>query len=157
MRPQMFVYFGDNFAVDRAELTQQGVTFIPPPIGAPSHFAQADSFTVHPNWDPNLIHPDMGVVFLDRKPPFDPLPLLPQPRRREPAGDDQRLGQQLGPDADDGRGRAGAAHGADADARVADRRRLSSRGSEPGHARSDGAGEHDQDGRARAELERLLR
>jgi hypothetical protein len=75
-RPQIFVYFGDNFAVDRAELTQQGVTFIPPPIGSPSHFAQADSFTVHPNWDPNLIHPDMGVVFLDRKPPFDPLPLF---------------------------------------------------------------------------------
>ena len=73
-RPQLFVYFGDNFAVDRAELTQQGVTFIPPPIGSPSHFAQPDSFTVHPNWDPNLIHPDMGVVFLDRKPPFDPLP-----------------------------------------------------------------------------------
>ena len=74
-RPQLFVYFGDNFAVDRAELVQSGVTFTPPPIGAPSHFAQADSFTVHPNWDPNLIHPDMGVVFLDRKPPFDPLPL----------------------------------------------------------------------------------
>jgi hypothetical protein len=73
-RPQMFVYWGDNFPVDKAELTQQGVTFTPPPIGAPSHFAQADSIQIHPNWDPNLIHPDMGIVFLDRKPPFDPLP-----------------------------------------------------------------------------------
>src|SRR4029079_3208278 len=34
-RPQMFIYWGDNFAVDKAELTQQGVTFIPPPIGSP--------------------------------------------------------------------------------------------------------------------------
>jgi hypothetical protein len=75
-RPQTFVYFGDNFAQDFSQLTQQGVTFIPPPIGSPSNWAQADSITVHPNWDPNLIHPDMGVVFLDRKPPFDPLPLL---------------------------------------------------------------------------------
>ena len=75
VRPQLFVYFGDNFAADFSQLTQDGFTFTPPPIGAPSKFAQADSFTVHPNWDPNLIHPDMGVVFLDRKPPFDPLPL----------------------------------------------------------------------------------
>jgi hypothetical protein len=70
----MFVYWGDNFPADFSQLTQQGVTFIPPAIGAPSNWAQADSIQIHPNWDPNLIHPDMGVVFLDRKPPFDPLP-----------------------------------------------------------------------------------
>jgi hypothetical protein len=76
-RPQLFVYYGDNFAADKAELVPQGDgTFVPPAIGVPSHFAQADSLQLHPNWDPNLIHPDMGVVFLDRKPPFDPLPFL---------------------------------------------------------------------------------
>jgi hypothetical protein len=72
---QLFVYYGDNFQQDFAELTPQGVTFIPPPVGAPSHWAQADTFQSHPSYDANLNSADMGVVFLDRKPPFDPLPL----------------------------------------------------------------------------------
>jgi hypothetical protein len=75
-RPQLFVYFGDNFAQDFGQLTPSGAGFSPPPIGSPSQFAQADSFETHPSWDPALIHPDMGAVYLDRKPPFDPLPLL---------------------------------------------------------------------------------
>jgi hypothetical protein len=72
---QLFVYFGDDFTTDFAELTQVGDTFVPPSPGQPSHWSQADSFEKHPQWDPNLVHPDMGVVYMDRKPPFDPLPL----------------------------------------------------------------------------------
>jgi hypothetical protein len=72
----VFVYWGDNFTQDFAELTDDGFFgFIPPPIGAPSHWAQADSFQSHPSYDANANSADLGVVFLDRKPPFDPLPL----------------------------------------------------------------------------------
>jgi hypothetical protein len=73
---EIFAYWGDNFAQDFSQLTPQGIGFIPPPIGSPSMFSKADSWQIHPSWDRVLIHPDMGVVFLDRKPPFDPLPLL---------------------------------------------------------------------------------
>jgi hypothetical protein len=72
---QLFVYYGDDFAADYDELTPGGDLFVPPAPGTPSHFSQADSFEKHPSWDPNLYYPDMGVVYLDRKLPFDPLPL----------------------------------------------------------------------------------
>ena len=72
---QMFVYFGDDFATDVNELTVQGATLIPPPPGSPSHWSKADSFETHPQYDANLNYPDMGVIYMDRKPPFDPLPL----------------------------------------------------------------------------------
>jgi hypothetical protein len=72
---QLFVYWGDNFAQDVAQLTTVNGMLVPPPVGQPSFWAQADSFETHPLYDPNLNHPDMGAVYLDRKPPFDPLPL----------------------------------------------------------------------------------
>lgn len=72
---QVFVYWGDNLAADEAELTPLGDTLVPPPVGSPSHWAQANSFEQHPNWNNELNSPDMGVIYLDRKPPFDPLPL----------------------------------------------------------------------------------
>jgi len=72
---QVFVYYGDNFTADFSQLTQIGDTFVPPPPGAPSFWSKADSFEQHPQWDPNLVAPDMGVVYLDRKLPFDPVPL----------------------------------------------------------------------------------
>ena len=72
---QAFVYWGDNFEADKSQLTRVGDTFVPPPIGSPSYFAQADSVQIHPSWDPVLHYPDMAVIFLDRKPPFDPLPI----------------------------------------------------------------------------------
>lgn len=79
---QLFVYWGDNFEADKSQLTQVGDTLYPPPIGAPSFWAQADSYQIHPSWNPAVVYPDMGVVFLDRKPPFDPLPIF---RSRVPA------------------------------------------------------------------------
>lgn len=72
---QVLVYFGDDFAADQAELVPNGIAFDVPNPGQPSHFAEADSFELHPQWDRNLIYPDLGVVYLDRKLPFDPLPL----------------------------------------------------------------------------------
>lgn len=73
---QMFVYYGDNFDQDLAELTSDGfIGLVPPPIGAPSHWSQADSWQIHPSYNANLNSADLAAVFLDRKPPFDPLPL----------------------------------------------------------------------------------
>jgi hypothetical protein len=69
----VFVYWGNNFATDIAELTPSGATFLTPPAG--SHWAKADSFQIHPSYDSNLNSADLGAVFLDRKPPYDPLPL----------------------------------------------------------------------------------
>lgn len=74
---EVYVYYGDNYDADQGELTDpngDGV-LTPPPPGSPSHWAQADSFEQHPNWNPTLYAPDMGVIYLDRKLPFDPLPL----------------------------------------------------------------------------------
>jgi hypothetical protein len=72
---QLFVYYGDNFTADFPELTQLGDTHVPPAPGQPSHWSQADSFEVNPQYDASLNAADMGVVYLDRKLPFDPLPL----------------------------------------------------------------------------------
>jgi secreted trypsin-like serine protease len=73
---QVFVYFGDNFQQDLPELTSDGfIGLVPPPLGAPSHWSQADSWQINPAYDANLNSQDTAVVFMDRKPPFDPLPL----------------------------------------------------------------------------------
>ncbi|HEY0467779.1 MAG TPA: trypsin-like serine protease, partial [Polyangiaceae bacterium] len=73
---QLFVYFGDDFATDLAELGPGPNGQLPPAPGQPSHFAQADSFEQHPDWDATQFYPDLGVVYLDRKLPFAPLPIL---------------------------------------------------------------------------------
>jgi hypothetical protein len=73
---QMFVYYGNDFEQDLSQLTSDGfIGLIPPAIGAPSNWSQADSWQVHPAYDPSLNSADIATVFLDRKPPFDPLPL----------------------------------------------------------------------------------
>lgn len=72
---QLFVYYGDNFDADLPQLVQGPNGLQPPPPGQPSFFAQADSFESHPSYDPAQHYPDIGVVYLDRKLPFDPLPL----------------------------------------------------------------------------------
>ena len=72
---QVLAYFGDDFATDFAQLPSFGVTYQVPAPGTPSNWAAADSFETHPKWDRQLIHPDLGAVYLDRKLPFDPLPL----------------------------------------------------------------------------------
>jgi hypothetical protein len=82
---QLFVYYGDNLEQDLSQLTSDGfIGLVPPPIGSPtSKWAQADSWQAHPAYDPTANSADLGAVFLDRKPPFDPLPLY---RNRVNAG-----------------------------------------------------------------------
>ena len=74
---QLFVYYGDKFDVDVAQLTTiPGTPFLKPPTpGQPSFWSQAESWESHPEYDPNLNSPDLAAVYLDRKLPFDPLPL----------------------------------------------------------------------------------
>jgi hypothetical protein len=67
---QVFAYWGNDFAADQAQLNL-GV----PRPGQPSVFARGDSYETHPDWDPTLSAPDIAVVYLDRKPPFEPMPL----------------------------------------------------------------------------------
>src|SRR5450432_3588361 len=74
---QLFVYYGDNFAADLGQLGPGPNGLLPPAPGQPSFFAQADSYEQHPDYNTSgNLSPDVGVVYLDRKPPFDPLPLL---------------------------------------------------------------------------------
>jgi hypothetical protein len=70
---QVFVYFGDEAPADFSELRHLSRGFATPP--ADSHWAQADSWESHPDFDANLNHPDLGAVYLDRKLPFSPLPI----------------------------------------------------------------------------------
>jgi hypothetical protein len=68
--PQAFVYFGTDFIGD----TQEPVE-IPPP-GQPSVWAFADSWQANPGFAANYYDADLAAVYLDRKLPFDPLPLF---------------------------------------------------------------------------------
>ena len=72
---QLFVYFGDDADTDFDEMLPNGPGFIPPAPGQPSHWAQADTFELHPDYDATVNYPDMAAVYLDRKLPFDPLPI----------------------------------------------------------------------------------
>jgi hypothetical protein len=73
---QLFVYYGDNFAADVGQLVEGPNGLEPPAPGQPSFWAKADSYESHPSYLPEQHYPDIGFVYLDRKPPFDPLPLL---------------------------------------------------------------------------------
>jgi hypothetical protein len=72
---QLFVYFGDNFEADFPQLVPGPNGLLPPAPGQPSKWAQADSFEQHPDWNATQIYPDLGVVYLDRKLPFAPIPI----------------------------------------------------------------------------------
>lgn len=72
---QVIAYYGDDFATDVALLPPPNPTYAISKPGQPSNFAVADSFETHPAWNRTQIYPDLGVVYLDRKLPFDPLPL----------------------------------------------------------------------------------
>jgi len=72
---QLFVYYGDAFDADFALLTEDQNGLVIPAPGQPSSWAKADSFEIHPSYTPDQHFPDIGIVYLDRKLPFDPLPL----------------------------------------------------------------------------------
>jgi secreted trypsin-like serine protease len=66
---RVFAYWGSNL---EADLPLRNSI---PPVGQPTVWAKADSWQVHPSYSSATQDADMGVVYLDRKPPFDPLPL----------------------------------------------------------------------------------
>ena len=72
---QLYAYYGDNFAADFAQLAEDQNGFVLPQPGQPSVWARADSMEIHPSYTPDQHFPDIGIVYLDRKLPFDPLPL----------------------------------------------------------------------------------
>lgn len=68
---RFFVYHGEDYASDLPLLTN-----VPPP-GAPSPWARAESWTVHPYYSPELNYPDLAIVYLDRELPFEPMRIHP--------------------------------------------------------------------------------
>jgi hypothetical protein len=70
---QLFAYHGTNFAADLATLAKVGDSYVAPAAGSASPFAQADSFETHPDYDAELNYPDLGIVYLDRKLPMEPI------------------------------------------------------------------------------------
>lgn len=70
---RVLVYAGNNYDADIAPLLPD-LEGVPPPPQT-SKFMWADSWETHPNWNTDLIFPDLAAVYLDRKPNFDPLPL----------------------------------------------------------------------------------
>jgi hypothetical protein len=70
---QTFVYFGNDYLNDVAQLPN-----IPAP-GQPSLWARVETLTPHPEYDRTLNYPDLMILHLDRKLPFDPIPLLREP------------------------------------------------------------------------------
>lgn len=65
----LYVYYGKDLATDVAQLPN-----IPAP-GQTSVWSRADSWEMHPSYNATLRDANLGVVYLDRKLPFDPLPL----------------------------------------------------------------------------------
>jgi hypothetical protein len=64
------VYWGNDLEADFGQIFGP----VPPP-GEPSLWAELDSWEVNPGFTVNPFDADMAVLYLDRKPPFDPLPL----------------------------------------------------------------------------------
>ncbi len=65
----LFVYYGSNYETDVAQLPD-----IPAP-GLASVWARADSWERHCTFNSTTNDGNVGVIYLDRKLPFDPLPL----------------------------------------------------------------------------------
>ena len=129
---QLFVYYGDNFDADIGQLVDGPNGLEAPAPGQPSFWAQADSFEIHPSYTADQHYPDLGVVYLDRKLPFDPLPLSRTSLAANRVVTISGWGANSAPDADHRRRRPRAAHRHLAHPGLADRGRLPPRGSEPG-------------------------
>jgi hypothetical protein len=69
MYTRVLVYQGNNYLED-----YPGLTEVPAP-GTDSPWALADSWETHPDWDPAIVYPDLGIVYLDRPLPIEPLPI----------------------------------------------------------------------------------
>jgi trypsin len=76
-----YVYWGEGEAPPWSPFPE-----IPAP-GEPSDIARVESFLVHPDYDPGVNYPDVAIVYLDREPPFAPLPLFTDRVGRSFVGD----------------------------------------------------------------------
>ncbi len=69
----VYVYYGDNYATDVSMLPN-----VPAP-GQTSPWARVETWQVNPNFNATQNYPDLAVLYLDRKLPFEPMPLLLEP------------------------------------------------------------------------------
>jgi secreted trypsin-like serine protease len=69
MAGMSFVYFGSNLTADLP------LRYNLPEPGVPTVWARIEGTEVHPSWSKQSHDADLAVVYLDRKLPFDPLPL----------------------------------------------------------------------------------
>lgn len=65
----VYAYWGNDLAAD---FSQQ---FSIPAPGQPTVWGNGDSWQVNPDYLKNYFDADVAVVYLDRRPPFDPLPI----------------------------------------------------------------------------------
>jgi hypothetical protein len=77
----VFVYFGDDYAADVSMLPN-----VPAP-GQTSPWARVETWQVNPNFSASLNYPDLAVLYLDRKLPFEPMPMLPEPVGKQYVGE----------------------------------------------------------------------
>ncbi|HET9956079.1 MAG TPA: trypsin-like serine protease [Polyangiaceae bacterium] len=71
-----FVYYGKDYASDLSLLNKRPIG--PSTIGPQSEqnvWAMAEADEAFPSYDANTHYPDLAVLYLDRKPPIDPLPI----------------------------------------------------------------------------------
>ena len=134
----VLVYWGNDYTTDVAQLTPSGDVSVPPPPGAPSFWAQADSFEQHPDWDPvelssRYCRGVSGSQATIRAVAGGSLPS--RQRMGEPARDDLGLGWRPSHGPDNAQRDARAAHWQEPDFGLSDRSRFPSGGSEPRDAR----------------------
>jgi hypothetical protein len=67
----ILAYIGNNFQADLSALGPNPSAAAPPPPAA-SRFMLADSWETHPDWDVDILFPDLAAVYLDRQPRLPP-------------------------------------------------------------------------------------
>lgn len=68
---RILAYMGNDFQADLAALGPDPAAQVPAPPAA-SRFMLADSWETHPDWDVDILFPDLAVVYLDRPPRLPP-------------------------------------------------------------------------------------
>jgi hypothetical protein len=72
---RIMAYVGNNLQADLSALGPDPAAAIPAAPAA-SRFMLADSWETHPNWDVDILFPDLAVVYLDRQPRIPPNTLV---------------------------------------------------------------------------------
>jgi len=80
---RVIVYFGDSVTADQAQFG---------PTDDPSKpWTVAESWSQHPDYDANLHHPDLSLIYLQHKLPFAPASLLRSPIRNSEIGSQLKI------------------------------------------------------------------